>query len=197
MTPRQLVRLKESRQPDAYDDQKTPAEILQAEILASSLEELAHFMLSQIRQITGEDNWFDPVRQSIKSIIESQNTFPANCLATDAVGDCVYSNLDVVAGIYQVTKVDPNDETKMPAVGLIISKSTDTDCIVKMSGLVEGIYGAMDLRKTLYVDIDGGLTQALPLALPGDRMFIQAMGMAVDDGAFVLTPSATFARRRG
>lgn len=197
MAPRQLVRLKESRRPDSYDDQKSPAEIQQAELAASTLEELTHFVLSQIRQITGEDNWFDPVQQSIKEILESRNTFPAQCLATDSVGDCVFANAEAVGGVYQMTKVDPNDPDKMPAAGIIISKSSDTDCIIQVSGLVEGVYGGMDIRKTLYVDVDGGLTQVLPPLTPGDRMFVQAMGMAVDDNALVLTPSAMFARRRG
>ena len=196
MAPRQLVRLKESRRSDSYDDQKTPIEIQQAELVAFSLEELTHFVLSQIRQITGEDNWFDPVQQSIKEILESRNTFRANCLATDAVGDCMYSRVAAVGGIYQVTKVDPNDQNKMPAIGIIILKSSDTDCIVQTSGVVEDVYGGMDIRKTLYVDTDGGLTQALSPALPGDRMFVQAMGMAIDDAALVLAPSALFMRRR-
>lgn len=197
MAPRQLVRLKESRRPDSYDDQKSPAEIQQAEVVSADLEDLVHYVLSQLRQITGEANWFDPVQQSLKEILETRNTFPAECLATDAVGDCVYARQSAVGGVYQVTKVDPHDEATMPAVGIILSKTSDTDCVVQVAGLVEGVYGGMDIRKALYVDEDGGLTQVLPALVPGDRMFVQGMGMAVDEDALVLSPSASFARRRG
>lgn len=196
MAPRQLVRLKESRRPDSYDDQKTPAEIQQAELSASTLEELTHFVLSQIRQITGEANWFDPVQQSIKELLETRFTLPAECLATDAVGDAVYSRA-TDGGIYRVTKCDPSDIDKMPCFGIIISKSGDTDCTLQFGGVVSGVYGGLDLRKPLYVDTDGGLTQTLPSLAVGQTMFVQAVGMAIDDSEFLLNPSPTFDRMRG
>lgn len=196
MAPRQLLRLKQSRKADTFDDQKTPAEIQNAEVASLTHEDLQEYVLSQIRQITGEDNWYDPVAISIKEFLESQYTLVAECLATDAVGDAVYARAPD-GGVYRVTKVDPSTISKMPAIGIIVAKASDTACTIQHGGIVSGIYGGLELRKPLYVDADGGLTQVLPVLAPGQRMFKQAMGMAIDDSEFLLTPSPDLFRMLG
>lgn len=71
MAPRQRIRQREVRQPDTYDDQKTPLEIQQAESQAVDLETLSDFLLSQVRQILGTDNWFDPVPASLQDLADA------------------------------------------------------------------------------------------------------------------------------
>ena len=59
--------------------------------------------------------------------------FEANCL----VGDLVNQFVRVVGntlGVPDVTKVDPSDASKMPAVGLIVQKPTSTTCLVQVTG---------------------------------------------------------------
>lgn len=196
MAPRQLVRLYESRKSESFDDQKTPDQIAASESLALTHQDFLEYVLSQIRQILGTDNWHDPVPVNLLDLFQNTNTVEAECLATDSVGDAVCARIED-GGLYRVFQCDPNDEAKMPAWGVIISKSSDTECRVQYGGIVDGLYGGLELRKTLFVDTDGGLTQDLPVVVPGDRMFVQAMGVALDDSVFLLNPTPTMFRRRG
>ena len=182
--------------PNSYRDNLTPAEIQDFANTASNLESFLEFILSQIKQITGEKEWSDPVITSLKDLVENRTLISAKCLNTDSVGDCVYARPLSSDNNYKVSKVNPDNVSKMPAVGMIVYKENN-NCKVQVSGVVKGIYGGMDIRKPLYVDKDGGLTQYLPPEIEGDRMFIQPMGMAISENSLVLSPSSFYARRRG
>lgn len=56
------------------------------------------------------------------------------CLSGDAVGDAVY-----ISAASTVAKADADDTSKIPAIGLIISKQSSTSCTVRVSGLVTGL----------------------------------------------------------
>lgn len=199
MSPRQKLRLVQNRPPAVFDDQKTPAEILQSDVVASNAEEYIQFMISQLRQVIGKDRWNKEVPANLSELvtaIENRFVFEAECLSTDAVGDCVQARVPN-GGIYHVTKVDPWDETKMPSAGIIISKSDLTHCVVQFGGVVDGVYGGLTVRKPLFIDDGGGLTQTLPTPGPGQSFFVQGMGSAIDDTAFVLNPGPILIRNRG
>jgi hypothetical protein len=51
------------------------------------------------------------------------------------VGDFVYITGSPVLGFYQVAKADVADPLKVPAVGVIVEKSTATRCFVQTEGL--------------------------------------------------------------
>ena len=67
----------------------------------------------------------------------SDKTFSANCLAGDAVGACVYVTGASVGGVPQVATCDPSNETKMPAVGIIVSKASATDATVQRFAIAD------------------------------------------------------------
>jgi len=129
-------------------------------------------------------------------------TFPrkwlkANCLATDVVGDCVYVTGDTIGGFYQVTRADPHDQTKMPSIGVIISKKNPTECRVQFIGEVLGVYTSLTPRGTLFVGSDGRLSHSPPVPLPGGYAFVQPMGSAVSHHVVVMLPSLALTKTIG
>jgi len=197
VSPRQLLRLFESRRSEAFDDQKTPTEIQSAESVSENHQEFLEFVLSQIRQVLGTENWYDPVSTNLASIVstfESSNTFLADCLATDAVGDCVYATADPIGGIYQVTKCNPYTLATLPSIGIIRDKTTDTRCEVQYSGEMAGVYGSLDLSKPLFLGFDGGLTQIVP-APNGGPVWVQQMGKPLGQSIVLIRPSDLLTKR--
>jgi hypothetical protein len=136
------------------------------------------------------------------SIPRGLATFPrkwlkANCLATDTVGDCVYVTGDSIGEFYQVTKADPADQTKMPAVGVIIKKYSPTECRVQFIGEVKNVYVSLSPRSTLFVGANGRLNGVPPLPVSGGYVFIQAMGTVVSSTVVVMMPSLSLTKRIG
>lgn len=74
MSPRQLLRLRETRESSTYDDQKTPAQILQAEAVADDLEEFLDFVISQLRQVLGTADWKDGVPVNLATVLAVLNS---------------------------------------------------------------------------------------------------------------------------
>lgn len=201
MSPRQLLRLFETRRSESFDDQKTPAEIQASESASDNHQEFLEYVLSQIRQILGTDNWHDPVPESITSIVNSigetgdaAHSFLADCLATDSVGDCVYATADPVDGIYQVTKCDPYTLATLPAVGIIRAKTTSTRCEVQFSGEMAGVYGSLELARPLFVGFDGGLTQTVPTP-NGGPVWVQQMGKPLGASVVLVRPNDLLTKR--
>ena len=197
MSPRQLVRLYESRKSGTLDDQKTPAEIDVGEATANNHEELFDFLLSQIRQIIGTDHWHSAVPASLATLFQTTSSFPAECLATDAVGDCVYARMNPIAGVYQVTRADPEDWSMFPALGIISQKTGLTDCRVQYSGTVRGLYGGLQVSDLLFVGAAGRLVSTPPVPSVGGSVFVQAMGAVLGDDEFLVAPSMSVTKRVG
>lgn len=109
----------------------------------------------------------------------SADTFEAICLATNVVGDAVYAYDNAVGDIYKVRRADPRDTAKMPALGIIVSKETSTECTVQFIGGVTGVYGGMTVNQRLFVSAVGRLADSPPTALPGGYALIQPMGVTV------------------
>lgn len=197
MSPRQLLRLFESRQSESFDDQKTPTEIQNSESTAQNHQEFLEYVLSQIRQVLGTDNWYDAAPTNLTDVVASlaaQYTFPADCLATDSVGDCVYATSSPIGGIYQVTKSNPYALETLPSVGIIRTKLTDTRCEVQFAGEMPGVYGSLDLAKPLFLGFDGGLTQILP-APNGGPVWVQQMGKPLGDSVVLIRPVDLLTKR--
>lgn len=197
MSPRQLLRLFETRQSESFDDQKTPAEIQTSETVSQNHQEFLEYVLSQIRQMLGTANWHDAVPVNLASVVTTfaaQYTFLADCLVTDAVGDCVYTTANPVAGIYQVTKSDPYTLETLPSVGVIRTKLTTTRCEVQFAGEMPGVYGSLDLAKPLFLGFDGGLTQILPEP-NGGPVWIQQMGKPLGETIVLIRPVDLLTKR--
>lgn len=119
----------------------------------------------------------------------------ANCLSGDAVGDAVYITGAISLGRYQVSKVDPADYSKMPAVGMIIAKSTATECTVQFRGRIESIYTGLTPGNVLFVGTSGALVSTPPTPGPSN-MFIQKVGVALSTTVVGFEPDLTLTRRR-
>lgn len=195
MSPRQLLRLKETRRSDSFNDQLTPAEIAASETLAQNEQEFLNYVLSQIRQIIGTPRWKDAVPENLLSIAHYHNAFPAACLDTDSIGDCVYVRSNPVGGIYQVTRCDPSNLSKFPAVGIIRSKTSATACEVQFSGILAGVYGGMTFGKPLFVGAAGDLVHQPPDPAPGSYMYWQSIGSALGDEEVLIVPGPIIVKK--
>jgi len=121
----------------------------------------------------------------------------ANCLVTDSVGDCVYVTGDKIGNLYQVAQADPADQSKMPSLGIIMSKTSATECKVQFIGESNGLYIGLTPGGTLFVGSDGRLSHTPPVPDPGGYAFIQAMGSAISSETVILLPSFALTKRIG
>lgn len=61
MSPRQLLRVVETRRPDQPDDHRTPEQVLAADSSAAQLQEYVQAITTQLRRIMGTTDWkLDP-----------------------------------------------------------------------------------------------------------------------------------------
>lgn len=100
---------------------------------------------------------------------------PVACLATDSVGDPV-SVRDVMTGTgrWRVQKADCLDGAKMPAVGILISKTTPTTGVMRRVGPVTGIFSGLDVAQKTFIGKGGGVVQ--PNQRHCDEHFHQCSG---------------------
>jgi hypothetical protein len=197
VSPRQLSRLRATRTSGTYDDQKTPAEILQAETLSEDLEQLLDYVLSQLRRVLGTADWKDAVPASLAALLSGLGELDSDlvdgtCADTDAVGDFVYLSGNPFGGRYQVDKVDVTDETMVPAWGVIVEKSAPAECRVRYRGIVDGAYTGLTPGVTYYIGTDGRPTANLA-SIPS-RGFRQPAGLALSSTALLLDTSRVMVR---
>ena len=135
-------------------------------------------------------------RPNPSSLFTSKNA-RANCVAADTVGKCVYVSADKVGDLYQVRTVDPSTYAKMPAVGVIASKSSDTECVVHMIGPLDDVYSGLDVGRVMFVDDDGDLNKTPPVPPPGESRFVQAMGSTLGSSSVLLIPNFSMVKLNG
>lgn len=113
----------------------------------------------------------------------------ANCLSGDAVDDLVFISGPPIAGALQVEKIDIDDGAKMPGVGVIIAKSSPTDCIVRMSGEHDISTNTLTPGNIVYASESGTLTTTPPPrpSLSNSR-YIQRIGIALTTTKLVVLP---------
>jgi hypothetical protein len=121
-------------------------------------------------------------------------TLPSDCLATDAVGDAVYVTGTKVASRTQVTKVNITSSSSMPAIGVILSKSTATECDVQWVGEVAGVYAGLTPGKPYFVDVDATPTSTPPT--PGADHYVQKLGVATATDVLLLMPDVNLVKRK-
>jgi len=197
---RDIIRYREVRRADQLNDQKTALQILQAVAASSTQEELQEFVLSQIKRIIYGDepgNWYDDF---ITNGIPSLGSVPTTtrlcgCLPTDVVGNFVYITGPSIAGLPQVTTVDPTDDAKMPALGIIVTKPTGTTCTVQLAGDVT-IPGLIP-NKRYFVGSAGTLSPTPPVPTPGNYAYVQLVGIATDTNLLTLLPTGLLIKTVG
>jgi hypothetical protein len=197
------VRYRAIRVADELDDQKTALSILNALVSSITQEDLQEFILSQVKRIihgNAAGTWRDDFEAagilSLDELTQLSTSggfeLPAICEAVDQVGDVVYIAGDSVGGVIQVSKVDVTNYSKMPGVGVILSKSTLTRCmilrygILNVSGLIPG--------RTYFVGLEGTPTVTRPVAGVGQKVFVQVLGVAMDSSRLLFNPSFNLTR---
>lgn len=131
---------------------------------------------------------------SQSSSARSDSTVEANCQPSDSIGKCVYVTGPEVSGKYQVETVDPQDNSKIPSIGVIVAKSSGTDCTVRLFGKMSGTVSGLTPGKALFVGIGGSLSHSIPS--PGATFaYVQPMGVAVDSDEVLLQPSLSIIKR--
>lgn len=112
--------------------------------------------------------------------------FEANCLGTDALGDFVYITADEAANLFNVTKVDVDDSTTMPAIGVIIEKPTLSTCLVMTFGVLAATGLTPNAR--YWVDTDAQITATPPTRASGVNRVVQVVGIALSSTKLLLRP---------
>ena len=118
----------------------------------------------------------------------------ANCLASDSVGNCVVITGSKIGDYYQVETMDPVLDGTDQAVAVITEKSSPTECVIQFHGLLSGVYSGLTAGKRLYVGIDGQLTHTPP-SPAGGVLYLQLMGVAIDDEEVMLDPHVPWKRQ--
>lgn len=110
----------------------------------------------------------------------------SDCTADETVGDLVYLSGPPVAGRDQVRRADPSNSSKMPAVGIIVHKLSDTSCWVQWLGETASIFSGLTPGKNYFVGADGKIA-ATPTRHASGR-FMQAVGVATSSNRFYVRP---------
>lgn len=101
------------------------------------------------------------------------------CLTSDAIGDWVCVRDDLINDKLRVEKANPQDIAKMPAIGVLVSKSTPMVGIIQMYGICE-IYSGLDLLQPVYfIGVDGRLSAIQPVVGPLGYAYVQMIGSPV------------------
>lgn len=189
-----LQRLDQIAKPDAFDDQKTAAAIATSETSSADYSEFQEYLLSQIKRIlygnkTG--NWYDDPGK-----LPSNSYKEVACLVDDAVGNCVCIRDERVNGKWRVETANPTDDTKMPAVGILISKSTPTVGVMQLIGVCD-LFTEMTPNQPLLVGQNGELAETIPSLSTGEYFWAQQIGVAVATDLLMLSFNPFMTRYSG
>jgi hypothetical protein len=126
--------------------------------------------------------------------VRAKDVRRAECTAAESVGDFVCIVDDPPNGVDLVGKADPADFTKMPAVGVIISKSSPTDCLVQWLGETPNIFAGLSSGEVYFVGADSKIADEppTPTTVP---LFTQFMGVATAPTRLYLRPNDHMVRR--
>lgn len=127
--------------------------------------------------------------------------FDAGCTVNELVGHFVSVSGPSVGELPQVQKVDPTVNSKMPALGLIISKYSDTTCLIHVGpGVVPssilGI-GSLTPQKRYFIGSNSYATATLPSPPSGEHVLIQVIGHALSADQLLLVPNFVLISRTG
>ncbi|HWV38859.1 MAG TPA: hypothetical protein VN033_10335 [Vulgatibacter sp.] len=109
------------------------------------------------------------------------NFFDARCDEGLQVGDVV------VPGGIGVKLADPSDLASMPAVGIVVVKTTPTQARVQTAGVLWDALTGLTMGATYYVGLDGRPTNDPPKGPPDTAQ--QRIGVALSSTALLVFPS--------
>lgn len=118
------------------------------------------------------------------------------CLSSDSVGDPMCIRGERVNGKWRVERADPTNEAKMPAIGILVSKSTPTVGVVQLFGPVMNIFTGLDLSALSYMVGTSGIQPTPPLPGPGGYVWVQHIGKPVASDILLLLGDLWMMKRR-
>ena len=120
------------------------------------------------------------------------------CLSGDAVGQLMCIREQPVNGKWRVQRADPQDELKMPAIGVLVSKSTPTVGVMQWIGPIEGVYTGLDIdKKAWWVGNGGTPSSSHPIVGVAGYAFAQQIGVPVASDVFLLNVSLNMFKKIG
>lgn len=131
---------------------------------------------------------------SLRFGVRVKDVRAAECTDTESVGDFVCIANDPPNGHDLVGKANPADFTKMPSVGVVISKSSPTQCLVQWFGETPNIFSGLSSGEVYFVGVDAKIAEAppVPTTVP---LFTQFMGVATAPTRLYLRPNDHMVRR--
>lgn len=117
------------------------------------------------------------------------------CLSTDVVGSFVCVRGDRIGLRYRVQTADCTDISKMPVIGLLVSKATPTVGRIQTRGPTSLFTGLTP--GGIYVLNTTGITAAIPGAPIGQTVVRQILGNALASDVLYLNPSLAITVHRG
>lgn len=121
--------------------------------------------------------------------------YSAACPSLMAVGDLARP---VASTETAVDFIDVNDLTLMPAIGVVTQKPSPTTAVVQTSGIVTGVFSALSPGQRYFAGKNS--RPALAAAVqpgPGELLFHQPIGLAIDYSIMLMSPSMNLTRVRG
>ena len=109
----------------------------------------------------------------------AQQFVAALCLATDAVGYAVRINGSKVGDRYSTTKVNIDSIPTFPGIGIIIQKTSSTECVVQTGGIVRDVYTGLTPHKRLFIGPTGQLIEGPPARPTSGFRGVQPMGVVL------------------
>lgn len=118
--------------------------------------------------------------------IGSESRVVVECLAGDNVGRFMAVRDEMSGSKWLVHTADPYDDAKMPAVGILISKSSPTEGVMVRLGEIENQYTGLDVSKPAFVGENGDVVQASPTVV-GGIVHIQRAGFPLGSDVLYLS----------
>lgn len=118
------------------------------------------------------------------------------CLSTDSVGDPMCVRGDRVNGKWRVERADPTQDAKMPAIGILISKSTPTVGVIQLFGPVMDVFTGLDLNVRAYMVGASGISPTVPSPGGGGYAWVQHIGKPVASDVLLLLGDLSMLKRK-
>lgn len=108
------------------------------------------------------------------------------CLPGDSVGDFVCIRGSIINSKWQVEKADPGNSLKMPAIGVLINKTSSTEGEIQLIDEIHGIFTGLAIGKIYYVGYTSPSVVIPTIGING-YSWIQHIGYAIDSNVLFLT----------
>ena len=119
----------------------------------------------------------------------------AFCDSGNIVGEWVYIN--TAGDPDTVRPANPSDYDKMPAIGVIISKSSATVCKVQWRGRTEAIFSGLTVGRIYFLGADSQLASTPPTPGTGDYAYVQPVCIATSATTVDVQPDISLVKRVG